>query len=133
MTNTNPNSKADTFGDQLASIRKALAAGVTAGFAAATPLFIAAIQIESDGGASVTGGEAGGVAGGFVAALVAVGYATWQTANKATAKQKVAAEEKLLADVFPETLPENATSVLPVPAEVEIDQTPAPEGYEPRH
>ena len=147
MTNTNAPVK-DTVGAKLANARKAIGAGVTAGLAAATPLFISAIQIGSDGGASVTGNEIGAIGGGFVAALLSVGYVTWQTANKPkpTDVAKIgAAIDAAAAASAPVTVlvnsEANTDQVDAVEAAIkadaalfsEVDETPVDKGYEPKH
>ena len=78
MTTIDPTIPTDTFDQKVANGRKAIAAGVSAGFAAAVPLVGAAL---TDG--QVTGDEAGGIAAAFAGALVTVAYVTWQTVNKA--------------------------------------------------
>lgn len=94
----------DTVSDKLANARKAIGAGVTAGIAAATPLIVNAVQLGSDGGATVTGAEIGIVVGGFFAALASVGYVTWQTANKPKPSD-VAETEAVIAKVAAASAP----------------------------
>lgn len=148
MTTTTNEPVVDTFKDKLGNARKAIGAGVTAGLAAATPLFISAIQIGSDGGATVTGNEIGAIGGGFVAALLSVGYVTWQTANKPkptdVAKIEKAIDAAAIASApITVAVTETATTdnVDAVKAAIEgdaglfeeTDETPVVEGYEPKH
>lgn len=85
MTTTDPTlpEVKNTAGDLITNGRKAIAAGVAAGFSAAVPLVGAAL---TDG--HLDGDELGGIAAAFAGALFAVGYVTWQTVNRPTPKQE---------------------------------------------
>lgn len=141
MTLNIPTTFQDTFKDKLANARKAVGAGVTAGIAAATPLFINALQLGSEGGASITGPEIGLVVGGFFGALASVGYVTWNTVNKPTPADIAALSAAVSAvpPVFINSTPPSQQEYDGIPVEIPVeipkeeDETPVAEGYQPRH
>lgn len=131
----------DTTSDKIGNARKAIAAGVAAAFAAGIPIFGRSIL---DG--VITGDEAGLIASAFFGALASVGYVTWQTVNriKPTDIPKMEAivggvPQVVLRAADPATvqyvgLPDVPTDPADLDkAEDEVDETPAPEGYTPKH
>ena len=71
-----------TVQQKAAEIRKALAAGITAGAGGAFTAVIAAVQEKSAGGTSITGDEWHGVILAGVGVALTAGYAAWQARNR---------------------------------------------------